>query len=131
MVFPALVLLGFGPVHTPKVGSAERRAMMEGLRRVVGPTVRQAVVFKTDFIRSDGEWAFLKGVPRRPDGRPLDYRRTPYQRAIENGAFDDNFSAILRRKGKRWSAVEWAVGSTDVPWDRAWERLKLPRALFP
>ena len=127
----ALLVLGPSQIYVPKPGSKERKAIMEGLRAVVGPSVKQAVVFDTDWIRSNGDWAFLKGKPRRPDGRSLDYSKTQYQGSIRAGAFDDGFTAIMHRKGMRWSAVEWTIGATDVPWDGAWRRLTLPRGLFP
>lgn len=125
------LLLGPAKIYEPKLGSKERKAIMEGLRQVVGPTVKQPVVFKTDWIRSNGEWAFLNGTPQRPNGGELDYSKTQYAENIREGMFGGGFTAIMHRKEKRWSAVEWTLGATDVPWDGAWKRLKLPRGLFP
>lgn len=131
MFVPALLLLGGPKVYAPKLGSPERKAIMDGLRLAVTPSVKQAVIFKTQWIRSNGEWAFLSGTPQKPNGKPLDYSKTEYARYIHDGVFDDGFSAVMHRQGKRWRAVEWQIGATDVAWWDAWNRTRAPRALFP
>ncbi len=135
VVATALLLTGSGlagpKIYPPKVGSRERQAIMDALRRVIVPKVKQTVIFKVAWIRSTGTTAFLTGQPLRPDGKPLDYSRTIYAQAIKEGAFDDGFSALLRKKKGRWIADEWQIGATDIPWDGMWSRKNLPRALFP
>ncbi|RYG27967.1 hypothetical protein EON81_29295 [bacterium] len=68
MLLPALLLIA-GPkpsapkIYQPKAGSPERKALMEALRRAVTPSLRQAVVFRVDWIRSNGSAAFFEGYP--------------------------------------------------------------------
>lgn len=131
-----MLLLGPPPiqaakVYEPKLGSSERKAIMDALRRSVTPSVKQPVVFKTQWIRSNGSVAFLWGTPQRPDGRPLDYRKTVYADAQREGMFDDGVYGLFRKRNGRWRTEEWQIGMTDVPWDGLWTRKKLPRTLFP
>ena len=131
MLFPALILLGSPAIYQPKLGSPERKAQMDALRKKVLPGLRQTVVFKVAWLRSDGTAAFLYGRPTRPDGKAVDYRKTIYADAKREGMFDDNVSALFRKKGGKWTVNEWTLGATDVPWDGMWTRKHLPRALFP
>jgi hypothetical protein len=112
--------LGQGGAYTPAAGSKERQAIVEALRAPVQRQLRRKVVFKIEHLRAQGGWAFLKGVPQQPGGAAMDYRGTPYQEAIEAGAFDDGIVALLRKRGARWQVVEYVLGATDVPyvdWD--------------
>lgn len=120
-----------GKIYEPKVGSKERTALMDSLRKLVVPKVKQTVVFKASWLRSNGSAAFLYGKPVRPDGGPVDYSKTIYAEAKKEGMFDDNVSALWRKKKGKWVVEEWFLGSTDVPWDGMWKTKKLPRALFP
>lgn len=117
-------------LHTPKPGSEERVALMDALRIPVEKELKQSVVFKIDHLKVKGSWAFMRGVPQRPNDKPVDYSKTKYNVAIKEGAFDDGICALLKRTGGKWAVVEFAIGSTDVPWV-TWEQdYKAPKAIF-
>ncbi len=136
-VFPTLILaLALGAQaqgqqpHTPKQGDAERRAITDTLRAPVEKQLKQKVVFKIDHLKVQADWAFLRGVPRKPDGAALDYKGTPYQEAMDAGAFDDGIVALLRKRKGGWQVVRFVVGATDVPyvdWDK---KYRAPSAIF-
>ena len=116
--------------YTPMQGDAERRAITDALRAPVEKQLKQKVVFKIDHLKVQNDWAFLRGVPRRPDGAALDYAGTPYQTAVEEGAFDDGVVALLRKRQGKWQVVQFVVGATDVPyvdWDK---KYRAPSAIF-
>ena len=116
--------------YTPKQGDAERRAITDALRAPVEKQLKQKVVFKIDHLKVQSDWAFLRGVPRQPGGAALDYKGTPYQTAVEEGAFDDGIVALLRKRRGRWQVVQFVVGATDVPyvdWDK---KYRAPSAIF-
>lgn len=135
-LFPLLVLCALPALAqtrptTPKPGSAERKAITEALRVPVQKALKKPVLFKIDHLKVQNGWAFLTGVPLQASGRPMDYRGTPYQNAIDNDVFDDWVCALLRREKGRWRVVRYAIGATDVAWE-PWARdYKAPRALFP
>ncbi len=116
--------------HTPKPGSAERKALMDALRSPVEKELLKKVVFKVDHLKVQGDWAFLRGVPQQPDGRAMDYRNTPYEEAIKDGLFDDGISALLRRQGGKWKVKIYVIGATDVPWVGWAEEYGAPAAIF-
>jgi len=115
---------------TPAAGSPERKAIADALRAPVERELKQKVVFKIERLKVKDGWAFLSGVPQRPDGGKVDYSSTPYGEAIEQGAFDDGIVALLRRRAGKWQVVKYVIGATDVPyvtWDKDY---KAPPAIF-
>ena len=141
-VFFALLLLLLAPLatvlaqqqqrkpYTPRPGSRERTAILDALRPPVQKALEQKVIFEVARLKVQNGWAFVMGVPRQPNGRPVDYRKTRYQQAIKDGVFDDGVMALLRKRGNRWRVVTYALGSTDYPADAWDEEFKAPAALF-
>jgi hypothetical protein len=119
-----------GRPHTPAPQTAERKAIAHALRAPVEKELKKRVVFKIDHLKVLDGWAFLRGVPQRPDGKPMDYRDTSYRRQKELGMFDDQISALLRQKGERWVVVTYNIGATDVVYLDWPEKHKAPPAIF-
>ena len=117
-------------VDSPSSGSTVRKAILDGLRVPVENDLHQPVKFKVDVIKVQDGWAFVRGVPQRSDGSVVDYTGTKYKEAIDLGAFDEGFCALLRKEGKSWQVVTYAIGSTDVPWVTWAEEHKAPEAIF-
>ena len=110
-----------GP-HTPPRNDPERQAILDALRVPVEKVLKSKVVFKVDHLKAQGGWAFLRGVPRRPDGKEIDYRPTIYWDSIQNGVFDDWVCALLRREDAGgWKVVQDAIGATDVVYE-GWDK---------
>lgn len=126
---PAYVLFGIDTAHTPR--GAERKTILDALRPPVEKDLKQKIVFQVDTLRVLNDWAFLFGAPLRPDGQKPDFRKTQHQDAIDNGAFDNNVSALLKRRGGKWTVVVFVIGATDVAWDGWDTKYHAPRALFP
>ena len=118
-------------LHTPKPNSSERKAIIDTLRAPVEKELKQKVVFRVQRLNVQNGWAFLQGVPQQPDGKPVNYRITPHQVAIEAGAFDDGILALLRNEKGRWRVVVYAIGSTDYPGEYWQQKYKAPRGIFP
>ena len=119
-----------GPTYTPAPGSAERRAVADALRAPVERELRQKVVFKIDALKLKDGWAFLRGVPQRPDGGKLDYGRTVYQERIENGVFDNWICALLQKREGKWRVVKYVIGATDVVYEGWDKEYKAPSSIF-
>jgi hypothetical protein len=116
--------------YTPAPGSAERKAVADALRAPVEKELKQKVVFKFDHLKVSGAWAFMRGVPQRPDGGKVDYGSTPYRQRIEDGVFDDWVCALLRKKAGKWQVVKYVIGATDVVYEGWDEEYKAPSAIF-
>jgi hypothetical protein len=116
--------------YTPKTGSVERKAIMDALRVPVQRELKQPVIFKVDHLKVLQGWAFMRGVPKRPDGGSVSYKGTPYQEALEAGAFDDWICALLQKREGKWQVVIHVIGATDVVYE-GWDRkYKAPSAIF-
>lgn len=125
-----LCVTAFAQVQTPKVGSPERKALMDALRLPVEKQLKKKVVFKVDHLKVQGDWAFLTGVPQQANGKAMDYRNTPYQALIDDGVFDNWICALLRKEHGKWQVLTFQIGATDVPWVGWSEEYKAPAAIF-
>lgn len=119
-----------GPTE-PARGSAERRAIMDALRAAVLPQLKQNVIFEVSHLQVQDGYAFLIGVPRKPDGTAVDYRGTVYQEARDAGAFDDWIYALLARVDGRWRTLDFGIGATDVAWLELIGKHGAPESIFP
>jgi hypothetical protein len=127
---PAAPVAPSAALHTPKTGSAERKAILDTLRPAVQAMLHQPVAFKCDVFEVESGWAFVRGTPVRPDGGKIDYNKTKYKAALADGFFDNNFAALLHFKGGAWHVATWEVGATDVAWEPWAHDYEAPRAIF-
>lgn len=117
--------------YTPGKSSAERAAMLSALRVPVEKELKQKISFSIDHFKAQGNWAFLSGEPQNASGGRPNYRRTRYREAVDSGAFDNNFFALLKKTGGKWKVVAYAIGCTDVCYVSWWKEYKAPKAIFP
>jgi len=117
-------------ISTPATGSAERKAIMDVLRVPCEKDLGRKVIFRVQHLKVTGDWAFARVEPNQPDGKEIDYSRTKYQEQLEEGAFDAEGEALLRREGGNWKLLEWRFGATDTESDLWLEKYRMPRALI-
>lgn len=117
---------------TPKIGSPERKAIMDALRVPVQKDFKgQKLVFKVENLKVLNGWAFLWGAPTAPNGKELSYKGTKFEEAVKEGFYDNNISALLRKEKGKWKVKVYVVGATDVPWVEWPEQYKAPKSIFP
>lgn len=127
-----LAFSAFGQkIYTPEKGSAERTVILDALRVPVEKELKQKIIFNIENFNVSGNWAFISGDPQGVDGNKPNYKKTPYQEAIEAGMFDNNFFALLKKTGGKWKVVTHAIGCTDVCYVTWWKDYKAPKAIFP
>ena len=117
--------------YTPEKGSPERKAILDALRIPVERDLKQKVVFVAENFNVLGSWAFVSGTPQNANGGSPDYSRTQYADALESGAFDNNFFALLRKTAGKWKVTTYAIGCTDVCYADWWRRYRAPKGVFP
>lgn len=117
-------------VLSPKVGSQERTLILDTLRKPVEKELKQKVKFKVDSLKTQRDWAFMRGQPQGVDGKAIDYKVTPYREALEEGLFDDGICALLHKEAGKWKVVVYVIGATDVAWDGWDKEYKAPQAIF-
>jgi hypothetical protein len=116
-------------VYTPKVDSAERKAILGALRVPVEKDFKQKIVFVVDTLNSNGTWAYIGGTPQKPGGGNPDLTGTKF--AEYEDAYDHNYFGLLKKTGGKWRVVTYAIGCTDVCFADWWSRYKAPKAIFP
>jgi hypothetical protein len=117
--------------YTPEKGSKDRTAILDALRVPVEKELKQKIQFSTETFKVQGNWAFINGEPQSANGGEPNYSITKYADAIEEGIFDNNFQALLKKTGGKWKVVTFAIGCTDVCW-YGWDKdFKAPKAIFP
>ena len=104
--------------YIPARGSTTRKQIADALRRKVGATTGVFAVFVFDWIKVNGNWAYVQTSPQSADGE------SQYEPV----------SALLRRRNGLWSVA--AIEETDVSPAQAQRRLKkrfpsAPRDIFP
>jgi hypothetical protein len=103
-----------GPAYTPPPGSAERRDILEALRRQLQDLHGLELVFEVRHLKVKGDWAWLEADPRSPDGA---------------GRYEPVY-ALLRRQHGRWQVAELPSTEEESPfWQPGY--LKTLRARFP
>jgi hypothetical protein len=115
---------------TPKMGSPERKALMDAIRGPVQKDIGQKVQFKVDWLKVQGNWAFLKGKPVQANGKDIDYHGTKYEEAVKAGAFGYGIDCLYRRTGGAWKVVKYVLGASDVPYTMWWKEFGAPKKIF-
>lgn len=118
-------------LHTPEKGSEERQAIMNALRVPVEKELKQEIIFAPNHIKVLGNWAFISGEPLNKTGKRPNYNGTAYAEDIENGVFDNNFFALLKRTGNAWKVTTYALGCTDVCYLDWNKKYNAPKEIFP
>jgi hypothetical protein len=108
----------FAKPHTPKPGSAERKAVLDALRVPAQKQAKQAIVFHDVTLRVESGWAWAMGVARDRTGKKL-----PLGDLMTCG--------LLRKSGGRWKVLRWGVaGDIGIACDAAKKYPSAPRAIF-
>jgi len=118
-------------IRSPEKGSTERKAVLDALRSPVERDLKQDIAFVVENFNISGSWAFVSGSLQTSGGERPDFSRTQYAEAIANGAFDNNFFALLKKTKGKWKVVTHAIGCTDVCYVDWWRRYRAPKAIFP
>ncbi len=131
LTFAVLAVAQGDTAATPEKDSPERMAILNALRVPVEKELKQRVQFSITHFKATDTWAFINGEPLNLKNVQPDYAGTPYQKAIDAGAFDNNFQALLKKTAGKWKVVTYAIGCTDVCWLGWNKKFKAPKGVFP
>jgi hypothetical protein len=116
---------------TPAVDSTERMAIMNTLRLPIEKELKQKIQFTIKHFKATDTWAFIHGEPLTLKLVKPDYTGTRYQKAVDDGAFENNYQALLRKTAGKWRLIAYQIGCKDVCW-LDWEKKhKAPKVIFP
>lgn len=116
--------------YTPVAGSSERQGLIDTIRPRVERDLDQPVIFKVSRLQVQNGWAFAIVYPRQPDGSAIVWSRTRFARDYEAGMFSDLACVLLRKRGKAWRIVDYALGPSDVAYEDWSRRHGAPIAIF-
>ena len=131
-VIPILILgsATSAQTHTPKIGSPERKAIMDSARVPIQRELHKPIIFEVKTLKVLNGWAFLYGDPLQKNGRKMDYHGTKYQKWVEDGVFGGGVGVLLRNRSGRWRVVTYVIGPTDVAWWDWDKRYGCPRSII-
>lgn len=116
--------------YMPDPGSAERQAIVNGLRITAKAVLKKPVMFRVDSLRVKDGWATISATLLNPDGSPFDWSRTKWERAWRSGEdFEGGVQALLRKRGNTWQVLDYIVDATDWSMGEACRKRKCPNAL--
>jgi len=103
--------------YEPERGSEDRKAVLDAMRVFAEEELGAPVEFVVYQMRVSGEEGFAAVYAQRPGGGEIDLYDTP---GFKAGTLDpemmdgSSMQALLRKSGRTWVAVHWAIGPTDV-----------------
>jgi hypothetical protein len=122
-------------LHHPAVGTAERKAILDGLRPSIERDLGQKVIFEVHKLTVQDGFAFADVIPRTPDGGKIDYLKTRHAAEARDGVFDGGSDApvyaLVRYENGAWRVVTFVIGPTDVAYAGWWQEYGAPKAIFP
>jgi hypothetical protein len=101
------------PTNMPR-GSAVRKQVLDAVRPKYEGYLHQKVVLEVDKAKIEGNYAFVRVIPRQANGKPIDYSKTQYGEAYAHGAYSDGGEALVKRENGHWHVLAWEMGHTDV-----------------
>ncbi len=111
--------------------SADRTVILNILRSKVKPQIKQDVTFVVRSLQLKNNYAFLKGNIKYADGKEIDFRKTIFKEAFENGMFDgSSIYALCKKVNDKWKYLVHAIGPTDVVYACWASAYKAPKELF-
>lgn len=110
-------------VREPKIGSPERKTIMETMRGPVSKHIGKRVTF-TGNVKICGEWATFQGNAAPSDGV------APKGGAA--GELELDFFALLRLEKGKWTLLHWGFAGDIGVMDEARQKFpKAPKELLP
>lgn len=127
--FSAPAVFGQG-TETPAENPTERAAILKALSVPVSKNLKQNITFSTEKLKVQGNWAFVAGQAKNAEGGDPNWKLTKYQEFIENGDFEDNLFALLKKTKGKWQVVTYQMNCHDVcylGWDK---KYRAPKAII-
>jgi len=111
--------------------SKDRKEMLEALKKKVQPDLKMLPKLVVKHLYVKGGFAFFEGAVKNSEGKDIDWSKTVFKEANDEGAFDgESTTALLKKTGGKWKVLTYAIGPTDLPWGCWWKEYKAPKEIF-
>lgn len=106
------------PATAGAIDAVEKDAVLAALNPVVSADLGKPAVVAPATFKTDGDWAWVIGTLKTPDGAALKFADTTYAAAEAEGFIDPGGStyALLKREGGAWTVTRFVVAPTDMAW---------------
>ncbi len=106
--------------YQPKPGSAERKAIMDALRKPISKTLKRKVIFQVHHLKVSNGWAWAIVTALKPDGSELG----------EDDMWGSAQGLLHKRNGK-WQALVAGVATDVSVMENAKKKYpQAPRSIF-
>jgi preprotein translocase subunit Sss1 len=120
--------------YTPSVGSAERKAILDIIRKPTEKELGQTIKFTPSTFNIIGNNCFIFATIEQPNGKHPDLKLFKDKGLImgegEDAFFENNIQVVLKKTQGKWVIVKRVLGCTDVCWSDWYQELKLSKDLF-
>jgi len=137
-ILAAFLDAGAADYTTPKAGSELRKEILDAVRVPAEKYFGERVVFELEELRVADGYAFLHGKATQPDGKPIDYVRSPEYKSdpqrkelMRNGVLYGGVTALLKMKNKHWVVLEVTYDTGDVDWLEYDRKHGAPKSILP
>ena len=91
-----------------------------------------ALVIEESTRREHDNWLLITGAVRAVNGGEFDFADTVYQSAVDKGAFENLYMALLEKDSSLapYQLIELSFGSTDTPIEQWIQQYSVPPELF-
>ncbi|MEJ6397212.1 hypothetical protein [Yoonia sp. 208BN28-4] len=119
-VFAGLSAPVFADPYEPARGTAERRAILDGIRPLAEDGLGAPVEFVVNTLQVDNGRGFAMLEAQRPGGAPIDISQSPM--VLRDGEPEWSIDGptvtafVVRMADGAWRVDEYAIGATDVWW---------------
>jgi biopolymer transport protein ExbD len=100
------------------------------LRAEVEKVLTVPVKLDVTDLRTLNNYIFVSGSMLQPDGKAMDFSKTPLKAGAAEGFVSESVFGLLKRENGNWRLLAKAVGPTDMPVVCWWKDYGAPKALF-
>jgi hypothetical protein len=134
----AFILMAFNAfaqkMYTPKVGSAERKTILDMIRTPSQKELGQKIEFTVGQFNVAGDVCFLFANIHQTNGKEIDIKKITQKDLImgegNQAFFENNIQVFLKKSKGKWTIVRRVLGCTDVCWSDWYVDLKVSKSVF-
>lgn len=120
LICSSLPIYAVPRTYEPKPGSAERKAILDALRKPISKDLKKKIIFKVHHLKVCNGWAWAMVTAVRPDGSELGEED-----------FRGSAQGLLRKSGKHWTVLMAGIATDVTILENAKKKYpQAPRSIF-
>jgi hypothetical protein len=107
-----------------------KKAALYTLQASIEKEMKVPMSLEVADYKTKDQFCFVYGRMVQPDGKPIDFSKTPFAKEAKAGSFSEDYFGLLKFDKGTWKVLDKAVGPTDIPFMCWWKEHKAPKELF-